>query len=83
MIYFDIIIDDANHKLSQQIKNVENYLPYVRSGGMYICEDVQTNENAKVLVQYISESFPGVQSDIVELDVEQRSDDRLVVVKVS
>lgn len=77
---FDIIIDDANHKLTQQMKNFENYFPYLNDGGIYICEDVQTMENATDLRDFISGIYPDREVHIVECDLQKKSDDRLVVV---
>lgn len=77
---FDIIIDDANHKLIQQIKNFENYYPYVNEGGIYICEDVQSAEDAQDLKDFINEKYPDKEVYIIELDLRKKSDDRLVVV---
>jgi hypothetical protein len=77
---FDIIIDDANHKLTQQMKNAENYIPYLRDGGIYICEDVQTAQGAKELCDFITELYPGAQTHVIECDLNKKSDDRLVVV---
>jgi hypothetical protein len=36
----DIVIDDGGHFPEQQIVTVEETLPYMRSGGVYLCEDV-------------------------------------------
>jgi predicted O-methyltransferase YrrM len=77
---FDIILDDANHKLTQQMKNFENYFPYLNDGGVYICEDVQTAETAKELREFILELYPDREVHIVECDLNKKSDDRLVVV---
>lgn len=77
---FDIIIDDANHKVTQQTKNFENYYPHVNNGGIYICEDVQTNEDAQNIKEFILNLYPNKEVHIVELNLEKKSDDRLVVV---
>src|SRR5690242_20051201 len=37
----DIVIDDGGHKPHQQIVSLEELLPYLRPGGVYLCEDVQ------------------------------------------
>ena len=37
----DIVIDDGGHKPHQQIVSLEELLPHLRSGGVYVCEDVQ------------------------------------------
>jgi hypothetical protein len=36
----DIVIDDGGHFPQQQIVSVEELLPIVRPGGVYVCEDV-------------------------------------------
>jgi hypothetical protein len=40
---FDIIIDDGGHKMDQQIISFETLFPYIKSGGMYIIEDLHTS----------------------------------------
>lgn len=77
---FDIILDDANHKLSQQMKNFKNYYPYIRDGGIYICEDVQSKGDAEDLKSFVLDLYPNKEVHIVELDLIKKSDDRLVVV---
>jgi hypothetical protein len=36
----DVVIDDGGHKPEQQIASLEELLPHLRPGGVYICEDV-------------------------------------------
>lgn len=36
----DIVIDDGGHQPEQQIVTLEELLPFLRSGGVYLCEDV-------------------------------------------
>lgn len=36
----DIVIDDGGHKPSQQTVTLEELLPHIRPGGIYLCEDV-------------------------------------------
>lgn len=36
----DIVIDDGGHLSEQQIATLEELLPHVRPGGVYICEDI-------------------------------------------
>jgi cephalosporin hydroxylase len=36
----DIVIDDGGHAPEQQIATLEEMLPHLRAGGVYICEDV-------------------------------------------
>jgi hypothetical protein len=40
---FDVIIDDGSHIWSHQILTFETLFPFVRSGGLYICEDIDTS----------------------------------------
>lgn len=40
---FDIIIDDGGHQMHQQIISFQNLFPFVRSGGLYIIEDLHTS----------------------------------------
>lgn len=39
----DIIIDDGGHTMDQQKTSFIHGFPNVRCGGVYICEDIQTN----------------------------------------
>ena len=36
----DIVIDDGGHQPIQQLVSIEELLPHVRPGGVYLCEDV-------------------------------------------
>ncbi len=40
---FDVIIDDGGHKMDQQIISFQALFPYVKSGGLYIIEDLHTS----------------------------------------
>lgn len=42
---FDIIIDDGSHKWSDQQISFEFLWPYVKSGGMYIIEDLHVSDD--------------------------------------
>jgi hypothetical protein len=41
----DIVIDDGGHRAEQQIVTLEETLPYLRPGGVYLCEDVSPAPN--------------------------------------
>lgn len=43
---FDIVIDDGGHKPEQQIITLEELLPHIRPGGVYLCEDIHGVENS-------------------------------------
>jgi len=36
----DVLIDDGGHKPEQQMVTLEEMLPHIRPGGIYLCEDV-------------------------------------------
>ncbi len=40
---FDIIIDDGGHTMEQQLVSIATMFPYVKSGGIYILEDLHTS----------------------------------------
>ncbi|HWA26119.1 MAG TPA: class I SAM-dependent methyltransferase [Lacunisphaera sp.] len=42
----DIVIDDGGHLYDQQRITLEELLPHVRAGGVYLCEDVHTENNS-------------------------------------
>lgn len=42
-IQFDVILDDGGHKMNQQITSFITLFPYVKSGGIYIIEDLHTS----------------------------------------
>ena len=41
--YFDIIVDDGGHSMKQQITSFTYFFPQMRSGGVYVIEDLQTS----------------------------------------
>lgn len=41
----DVVIDDGGHAVEQQIITLEETLPFLRPGGVYICEDVHGISN--------------------------------------
>lgn len=43
----DIVLDDGGHFMHQQIRSFEALFPFVREGGVYVIEDVQTSYNEK------------------------------------
>ncbi len=54
---FDIILDDGGHQMDQQITSFRILFPTVKSGGMYIIEDLATSYTASG--HYCTESKPG------------------------
>jgi hypothetical protein len=41
----DIVIDDGGHQYEQQVVSLEELLPHLRPGGVYLCEDVHGASN--------------------------------------
>lgn len=41
----DVLIDDGGHEPDQQMVTLEETLPHIRPGGVYICEDIHGNTN--------------------------------------
>lgn len=87
----DIIIDDGGHIMHQQISTLYYTFPFLKSGGVYICEDTHTsymypyggglyrNESFLEFVKKITDS---INYDYVEqIDRTRRSDDYLEVFK--
>jgi len=42
---WDIVIDDGGHRPEQQIVTLEELLPHIRPGGVFLCEDVHDEFN--------------------------------------
>jgi SAM-dependent methyltransferase len=40
---FDIVIDDGSHVMNHQITTLNKVFPYVKDGGVFICEDTHTS----------------------------------------
>lgn len=77
---FDIIIDDASHKLSQQIKNLNNFSNYLNSSGIYICEDIQSYNDGLTLLNVAKNLYPNKRCDLIEFNIQKKTDDRILVI---
>jgi hypothetical protein len=77
---FDIIIDDASHKIEQQKNNYRIFNKYLKDNFIYVCEDVQTNEHGLLLVEYFKSLSPNKKVEMINFNVNMRSDDRIVIV---
>jgi hypothetical protein len=51
----DIIIDDGGHQTEQQIVTLEEMLPHLRPGGVYLCEDIH----------HVNNNFPAFMHGII------------------
>jgi hypothetical protein len=70
----DILIDDGGHQTEQQIVTLEEMLPHLRPGGVYVCEDVHGEFNkfgayvrglASNLDMYAERWAPGPYKDLL------------------
>ena len=43
--HLDILVDDGGHRPEQQIATLEEMLPHLRPGGVYLCEDIHGTHN--------------------------------------
>jgi hypothetical protein len=57
----DILIDDGGHLVEQQIATLEEILPHISPGGVYLCEDAVGERNK--LTAY----FNGIQNELNRL----------------
>lgn len=64
---FDIIIDDASHTHEDHLKSMKLYLPKLKSGGIFVIEDIQSE-------RYFEDYIPVVK----ENNTEDTSDDPFV-----
>jgi hypothetical protein len=53
---FDIIVEDGSHMWEHQITSLRTMFPFLKNGGLYVVEDLQTNYGA------IQRDFKGVAS---------------------
>lgn len=56
MQQFDIIIDDGGHTMNQQKTSFMVLLPLVRSGGIYVIEDLETSYSPSYGGNYLDPS---------------------------
>ena len=76
---FDIIIDDGSHALIQQKNNLINYFTFLNQGGIYVCEDIQSDSDAMELKSLFESTFTGKSCKIITLDTSKKSDDRVLI----
>jgi hypothetical protein len=73
----DVIIDDGGHYFEQQIVTLEEVLPALSPGGVFICEDVHTARNEFAMFVY------GLADRLndVEMQSDDSSDERRLTTK--
>lgn len=80
-IKFDVIIDDGDHVVPNQVDNFNNLFPYLSDDGVFVIEDVNDMKAAKYLKKYINKNFASVEVEIIPLNIQERADDILMVVR--
>lgn len=65
----DIIIDDGGHAPEQQIATIEELLPHLRPGGIYLCEDIISPFNS--FASYLC----GMAQNLNAIEFEEHLDD--------
>jgi hypothetical protein len=69
----DIVIDDGGHTPEQQRVTLEQLLPRMRPGGVYICEDIHGSENQfAAFVSGLADNLNGTQGMVADLEDPKR-----------
>lgn len=74
-IKFDIIIDDGSHKIEDQIKSFTILKSKIKSGGLYIIEDIQNIDNTKYIFEQLHDNCQIIDNRLIK----NRYDDILIV----
>lgn len=70
----DVVIDDGGHQPEQQIVTLEELLPFLRPGGVYLCEDVHGANNAfTAAVQSMANALDDISTWVENPDDASRS----------
>lgn len=76
---YDIIIDDGSHHPPHQLDTLDIFAPYIRPGGVYVIEDIQTGDTIKDQLSRIAEEHGLIMSWHDLSHVNSRYDDVLAV----
>ena len=68
----DIFIDDGPHTLQSQKRAIDLYLPKVKSGGLFVIEDIQSEDDLKELLEHI----PSEYKDVTKVNDFRKTKDR-------
>jgi len=60
----DIVIDDGGHEVHQQIVTLEEMLPHIRPGGVFLCEDIHGIANE--FTSYVTGFAAHINSSIMK-----------------
>lgn len=80
---FDIIIDDGPHTLDSMIYVVKNYTPLLKSDGVLVIEDIQSESWINTLKENTPEIYHKNIKIIDNRSVKRRYDDILYIVDLS
>lgn len=50
---FSYILDDGSHRLADQLTTLQLLWPYLKKGGLFFIEDIQSPDAAKILVEAV------------------------------
>ena len=77
---FDVVVDDGGHEPHQQIATMEELLPYINPGGVYICEDVHGIRNQFVQRVY---GFADELNSMLSVQEDRNNPDRRLTVQAT
>ena len=78
----DIFIDDGPHDLRFQKRAIDLYLPKMKSGGLFVIEDVQSEEDLVELLHHVPDTYKE-NTKVYDLrKVKDRYDDLIVAIEV-
>jgi demethylmacrocin O-methyltransferase len=66
---FDIIIDDGPHTLGSQLAAINQYYPKLKDGGIFVIEDIESDDNIRILSEETQKIF-GKPANIIDKRVE-------------
>lgn len=79
---YDILIDDGPHTEDSQIICLDLYLSKMKSGGIFIIEDIQNIDIAYNLKSHVEKHFSTYIAEILDLrEVKGRYDDIMLIVR--
>jgi GT2 family glycosyltransferase len=78
----DILIDDGPHDVNSQLWALENLLPRIKPGGLFVIEDVMDSANLTILFDRVPEQFKPFAEMLDLRHVKGRYDDLMLIVRV-
>lgn len=71
---FDIIIDDGPHTLESMVFYILHYLPLVKSGGLFVLEDIINPHWTPFLLELIKEKYPSYKVTVYDMRNKQKGE---------